>query len=599
MKLSQILLLFSLLFLLQVDRIYAQDQRKIKFANSLAKTGDHEAALEIFQDLYRRGNKTHPVIIGIKSAHENLGQYEDVVGFLEKVIPDQPASFNLSIDLGSAWYHLGEKDKALEIWRAVYEHKPAQQMRFRLTANAMIRLRLFEEAIEVYRTGMSELKNQKTMYLDIATLYRARLNYELATENYLNYYTSFKKKYNYVQSLILSMTKDNDATERIIAAIDEFLRQNGMDSVLKELQAGLYIKKKEYDQAFKIYAGLNKDNRSESYLMKFAQEAERNKAFEYGIKSLNLVLNSEESKTDKNKVNFILARNYYKLGKQSGQEIHVDNALSILSSIENKSTQKTVYYQSQELIGDIFQHYYEDYDQAIRSYENILKQRGSGKVASRIHLKLGHSLFMKNDLDKAMKSYSLVKKGPYLNLAHYHTARLFYFQGDFSKSDELFQALLGKIRMSDSLANNVMNYSLLISENNSDSLTFSEFARAEKLEYQHKYSEAAELYKSVAMTGNDAGIESGIRSSKLFSHVNKLEDSRLLLEDLISKNPDSDKLDEVFFILAGVYDRLQNHEHALELYRNILISYPNSFYLEDARDRARDLSAQLIQDNTP
>ena len=108
----------------------------------------------------------------------------------------------------------------------------------------MIKLRLFDEAIDIYTKAMSELKDQNTMYLDIATLYKARLNYEMATQNYLNYYKIFNKKYNYIQSLILSLTKDDEATERVITAISNFLKEEGMDPKIKELQAGLYIKKK-------------------------------------------------------------------------------------------------------------------------------------------------------------------------------------------------------------------------------------------------------------------------------------------------------------------------------------------------------------------
>jgi tetratricopeptide (TPR) repeat protein len=140
---------------------------------------------------------------------------------------------------------------------------------------------------------------------------------------------------------------------------------------------------------------------------------------------------------------------------------------------------------------------------------------------------------------------------------------------------------------------------LLISENKGDSAKFSDFARAEKLEYQLKYTEAAELYKSIAINGNAAGLEAGVRSAKLYSKVNELEESRVLLEKMIGLYGDSENLDEVYFILAGVYDTMENPEYALELYRNILISYPNSFFLEEARDRARTLSARILKDENP
>ena len=55
MKLFQILFLLNIFVLLSVSPALSQDQRKIKLANSLAKSGDHEAALELFESLYQKG----------------------------------------------------------------------------------------------------------------------------------------------------------------------------------------------------------------------------------------------------------------------------------------------------------------------------------------------------------------------------------------------------------------------------------------------------------------------------------------------------------------------------------------------------------------
>ena len=91
----------------------------------------------------------------------------------------------------------------------------------------------------------------------------------------------------------------------------------------------------------------------------------------------------------------------------------------------------------------------------------------------------------------------------------------------------------------------------------------------------------------------------GIRSARLYLKLNELQESKVLLEEMVRLYKDSERLDEIYFILAGVYDKMENPEYALELYRNILVSYPNSFFLEEARDRARNLSSRIIKDENP
>ena len=50
------------------------------------------------------------MISGIKNAYQNLGHYEELVVFLEKIIPRQSANFHLQIDLGSTYYQLNQTE---------------------------------------------------------------------------------------------------------------------------------------------------------------------------------------------------------------------------------------------------------------------------------------------------------------------------------------------------------------------------------------------------------------------------------------------------------------------------------------------------------
>ncbi len=73
----------------------------------------------------------------------------------------------------------------------------------------MIRQRLFDDAISVYTEAINNLKRQELLHLDIANLYRAQLNYEKASEHYLQYYMYYPKQFAFVQNQLLSTFNEN------------------------------------------------------------------------------------------------------------------------------------------------------------------------------------------------------------------------------------------------------------------------------------------------------------------------------------------------------------------------------------------------------
>lgn len=598
MKFFRIFILISTLLLLAGLELQAQDAREFKLADALSKAGEFEPALEIYLKAYRSGNHSFPVLNGIKNAYGALGRYEELITFLKTVSEQHPEQFNFQIDLGTAYYQNRQTDKALEIWQAVYAQHPPDLMRYRLVANAMTRVRLFDDAIAVYKQAMKDLGDQDLMHLEIGTLYRAQLNYELAVRHYLLYYQNFNKKFNYIRSLILAMTKDDEATDRVIASISAFSEKNGSDPQLEELRAGLYIKKKDFDRAFEMYRRLDRPDGKKTYLLKFAREAERNQAHDYAVKALQMMLEDQNTENIL-QIRLDLARNYYRKGVLEEAEPPVKQALDILNGIEDLPTERNVYYQSLELTGDIYYTFYEDYDKAIEAYSTILGQRKRGEAANRIRLKLGQTYFMKNDLDKAATLYRNINGGSRKSLALFYHAQLDFFRGRFAKAEKQFQSLLNSLNMSDSLANNVLEYTYLLSSEKGDSLSLALFADGERLEYQHKYARAAEKYTSVVAGKNALGLQSGIRATRLLLHLQEFTECDYLLNTLLQDYEGDPQLDQVYFIRAELYTELEEWERALEQYRQIMITYPNSFYTEEARSRAREIAALQKQEGNP
>jgi outer membrane protein assembly factor BamD (BamD/ComL family) len=56
--------------------------------------------------------------------------------------------------------------------------------------------------------------------------------------------------------------------------------------------------------------------------------------------------------------------------------------------------------------------------------------------------------------------------------------------------------------------------------------------------------------------------------------------------------------DETILLLALAEEQLHNYQQAIQLYQQLLISYPNSLYAQQARENTRRLQTQLKKDQS-
>jgi tetratricopeptide (TPR) repeat protein len=190
--------------------------------------------------------------------------------FLEDALKSQPDRSPLYIDLGEAYFINDDREKAFNVWTSHLEGNKNDVGVYRLLAMAMIRQRLYDEAIEVYLKAISNLKKQETLHVDIANLYKAQLNYEKASEHYLNYYLTKPKQIAFLQRQLLSLSDKGKDITPVVKALDSFLVKHPDQKKVCEIQAGLYLKDKQFNRAFEIYKSLETDKSNGIYIQKYA-----------------------------------------------------------------------------------------------------------------------------------------------------------------------------------------------------------------------------------------------------------------------------------------------------------------------------------------
>ena len=247
-------------------------------------------------------------------------------------------------------------------------------------------------------------------------------------------------------------------------------------------------------------------------------------------------------------------------------------------------------------MGDIYIEFYYDFDSGIKYYNDFLNLKPRGKQKDEVYLKLGNTYLSKNQLAMAKNSFKQITHKDYYKLAQFKISQLAFFQGNFKSSLEILNNLLKITKVDDPLFNDILSHRLFITNFSKDSLSLKKYAKSELMLIQKKYSEAAAQFNEIVRQNSALSLAAGKKGSHLLIELNKLEDAEVLLQTLWDTYPLDETIDEIIFYLAETKHKLGKQRAALNLYMEILANYPNSLYIQDARQQARILNISFQEE---
>ena len=572
-------------------------QQQLRTADALVVNHHYNSALNIYKKIYQSDKRNLSAIIGVKKCLTGLQEYEELVNFLEDALKHQSQRSPLYVDLGEAYFINNNREKAFKVWYAHLERNNDDVGVYRLLAITMVRQRLYDEAIEVYLQAINKLKKQEALHVDIANLYKAQLNYQKASEHYLYYYLSRPKQIAYLQRQLLSLSDKGEDITPVVNALRAFLEMYPQKIEIREILAGLYLKDKQFDKAFDIYKSLENEKSNGTYIQKYARESFANNSYIHAINGYEFLIRNYQSSPLKQQSYYDLGRSYaslaYSLDNSQEAARVMEKAIKIFNDIISLKEYSVFVATAYIHLADIYLKFYFDLDNAIVYYQNFLKRNSDTKIQSRILIRLGDVYLTKGQVDEALKIYRMAIHKDFQNTADFKVAEVFFYSAQFKKAEKSYSQLLTKIKVNDSIMNNILARTLLIKSSQNDSLSLAIYARADLLQFQKKFALAAEEFRQLALTENSIRAQAGIQASKLYQELGEFEESRIILVRLKEDIPEDKDIDEIIFLLAETEGNLGNLNAALDLYHQVLTYYPNSLLIHEARERARMLNIKL------
>jgi tetratricopeptide (TPR) repeat protein len=462
----------------------------------------------------------------------------------------------------------------------------------------MIRQRLYDEAINVYKNAVESIENAANFHLEIGNLYRSKLNYEKAVEHFLEYYIHYPKQIPLIRRQILTLTEQNQSIQPVVSAMNHFLNKHPKQVVVREILAGLYVKQREFEEAFIIYQTLDNNSPDGKYIKIYADEAYKNDAFNHAIQGYNKFIEMYPKSSLLYHVNYTLGQCYIKHAYhlrdkqlEAQAENEIIKAINIFKSLTQKPGRSNYHKISLIELGDIYLEFYYDNDNALKFYHNFLNLKPKGKPRDEVLLKLGNTYLTKNQIEMAKNSFKQISQKDYFTLAQFKISQLAFYQGNFAKSLTILENLLKITRVGDPLFNDILSHQLFITNFSKDSVSLKKYALAELLLFQKKYSEATVQLNEIVKEKSALSLTAGKKGSHLLIELDKLGEAEILLQKLWDNHAHDETIDEVIFYLADTKQKLGKQRNALDLYKELLANYPNSLYIQDARQQARILNS--------
>jgi hypothetical protein len=596
-----ILILFELLSYSQ------QNNNESQLALEYYRNKEFEKASDLYLKLYNQ-TKTKVYYNYYQYCLIELRNFEEVEKFVKKEMKKTPEDITIIVDLGFIYKSQSKLSESKECYENALKKVSSDQQQIFNLANAFISKRELEYAEQVYFKGRKNMRDVYPFSLELANIYQQQRNYQKMIDEYLYLLdqsdTYIQTVQNRLQNTIYS-DQDTSLTDLLKTNLIKRIQKSGDKNIFSELLIWIYLQNKEFASALIQSKALDKRNKEDGLrIITLARTALSNDDFETALGAYRYVI-EKGSEYDYYIVakNELLSTIYKKITITN--DYTLQDILSLEKSYNETLTELGINANTISLVRELshLQAFYLGKTQeAIDRMEKAITIQGlKPSELAECKLKLGDLYLFDNDIWSATISYAQVEKN-YENLpighdAKYKKARLAYFAGDFKWSQAQLDVL--KASTSKLIANDAFYLSTLIQDNTATDTIYSAlemFARAELLLFRNQDSLAILTLDSLKNEFKTHSLADDVLylQASLYLKTKKYAEAIGLLERIMNDFSWEILADDAAFKLATIYEyNLKDYEKAMEVYKNILIKFPGSIYVSDARNKYRKLRGDI------
>lgn len=599
--------LFIVIFLITEDLFAQVSQTQIQTTSKLALSyyndREYDKAASHLLEAYQLSHNSYYFRLYLNSMIE-LKHYEEAEARIQEEIKDKPAQ---TAEFLIHWGHLlktkNDTSGAEEKYRKALEQTHPDKAPIVHTANTFLQWQEYEWMKKTYLHGRKVLKGEP-FYEELARTNLYLRNYDEMLNNYLDLLKHDETQLGSVQSALSAALRiDVEHSLRSVFRAQILKRIQDEPGIISynRLLIWFFLQEQQFSGALRQAIALDRrTGREDMNIFQLGQMALNNKVYADAERAFNyLTGKGEESMYYIPSFIQNLHASYLKL-TTSGNIEHEEGKV-LAEKFQTGLDLLGFHSGTLNLIIDyahLLAFYLDEAQQAIALLEKGLQMpRLRPEETGILKTEMADIYVYSGDPWEATLLYSQVidsnKDNNLSDEVKLKKAKLAYYMGNFTWAKAQLDVL--KASTSKLTANDAMDLSILIGNNLSiDSVAapLQMFARADLLFFRNQDSEALATLDSIAELFPYHPLVDNILFRKAIIEIDRsnFSEAAAYLQD-ISNNFSSGLLaDDALFMLADLYNNhLDEKESAKDLYLQILTQYPGSVFVEESREKYREL----------
>lgn len=586
---------------------------RYQLAESYLRGGQFDRAIRLLEDLHARSPGTHVFYEKLKEAYESVKRYDEAIALVEARRERGADGPLLRAEEGRLYYLAGREDDAEAAWRAAIAAAPQEAGAYRAVYQALMGLRLFEQAAETLQQARDALGDPALFTTDLAYLYSLNGQHTEAAREYLTLLADAPGRVNFVRSRLSRFIEQDGALDATIASVEAAVREEPLHRGYRELLAWLYLEGGHYREAFDANRAIDRlEQENGAVLLTFARQAADAGAFDVAHDAYREILERYPDAPLVAEARLGLGVMLEEQAAQAGERAYdargqrqdaprYDQALAAYRTFLQEHPADPAYPDVLRRIGRLQQDVFFRLGEAEATLGEVVARYPRSDAAAEAAYDLGRIAVERGRLDEARLAFSRLEEaertGERAERARYQLALLHLYRGELDAAKTRVQAM--QENTSTDVANDAIALKVLLQENRGpDSLNtaLKRYGEVLLLERQRRPDAALDgLDRLLAdFGGHPIADDARYRRATLLRDLGRTDEALALLLEFPLIHPTSPLADRALFDAGELQDQeLGDAEAALDTYTRLLTEYPGSLLVPEARARIRVLRGDV------
>lgn len=593
---------FIIICLLTFTNLYSQSPIELEQARMLKDNGEVNAAIDMYKEFIKQYKNNRDLYILISDCFLELGEDKNAESYLKKANKQFPNDYKIKVTLYILYDQTNQKNKKEKLFKNILSSLKANNSDIQSLGNEFISKRRWAEAKAIFLKGRELIFDNTAYSWQLSNIFLQEGDYQNIAKEYLIQLENNPKTLKQIETNILGLITNNQDIAPIIEKEWETCwKKNKNNPYFAQFGVWLYNQTKQYDKSFELAKQI--DNKFEegsgATMLSFGEDMLNSNNLDYALKAVNYVLKKGKESAFYQRCRVLSLSLSYK--QFIDKPIKTDNDFTELetdftSFFKEFSFSK----ESFEIIlqmGNFFAFYINKPQEAVDMLEEAINKGFSTNQKGEIKLLLAKIYNRYGDMWQASLYCSQVEKdckNSYLaDEAKLLKALFSYYNNEIPWALSQFKAL--RSSTTKLIANDAMSYSILIEENIDQDSTYNGlrlFANAEK-EIEYNNLSLSKQYLDSINTSylyHPLFDEVLILRAKISILEKKFEQAKEYLKESLKKYPYELTADDALYILSDIYlNQTKEISLAKETLEKIIIDYPNSIYVIEARKLLSEL----------